>query len=97
MGRRISRDHIAISYLRSGEKGVGVAFLVGKRVGKAVVRNKVKRRLREIVRQQGQILPSGIALCMRAAPSAGSCRFQELEEEIGEIFEELREYEEGRS
>jgi len=76
---------------------VGVAFLVGKRVGKAVVRNKVKRRLREVVWQREHILPSGVALCIRATPSTGSCRFRELEEEIGEIFEELREYEEDRS
>lgn len=96
-GKRISRGLITISYLRGGREGVGFAFLVGKRVGKAVVRNRVKRRLREIARERSHILPSGVDLCIMAAQSAGAGSFQELEKEIVEIFEKLREYEENRS
>ncbi len=96
-GKRISRGHITISYLMGDREGVGFAFLVGKRVGKAVVRNRVKRRLREIARKRSHILPSGVDLCIIATQSAGAGSFQELEKEIVEIFEKLREYEENRS
>ncbi len=97
MGRRIDRNHLSISYLRGDDGGVRVAFLVGKRVGKAVVRNKVRRRLREIVRQRGCILPPGVLLCIIVSPSAGRLSFQELEKDLVEGFKKLRKYEENYS
>ncbi len=96
-GRRINQAHITISYLCDCGGRVGFAFLVGKRVGKAVVRNKVKRRLREIARQRRDLLPEGISLCIMANQSASQCRFQELEEEVIRAFKKLREYEMERS
>lgn len=97
MGRWINRNHITISYLRGNADGVRLAFLVGKRVGKAVVRNKLRRRLREIARQRSHILPAGVDLCIKADQSAGACSFQELEEDMVEGFKKLREYEKNGS
>ncbi|UPK75055.1 ribonuclease P protein component [Nocardioidaceae bacterium SCSIO 66511] len=51
-----------------GEPGVG--FVVGRRVGSAVVRNRVKRRLRHLVRERLRVLPAGSALVIRAKPDS---------------------------
>lgn len=48
-------------------------FIVSKRVGKAVVRNLVKRRLREIVR--GLNLKPGIDIIFSARPPAAQAEF----------------------
>jgi ribonuclease P protein component len=45
---------------------------VGKRVGNAVTRNLVKRRLREHLRNQLPALPEGSLVVVRALPGAGA-------------------------
>lgn len=45
-----------------------VGFVVSKAVGNAVVRNRVKRRLRHLVRDRFDRLPAGSRLVVRALP-----------------------------
>jgi len=52
-----------------------VAFAVGRRVGGAVVRNRLRRRLRELARRSA--LPSGVWL-VSGAPGAGEAAFADL-------------------
>jgi ribonuclease P protein component len=51
-------------------------FIVSKRVGKAVVRNRVKRRLREIVRRLN--LKPGTDIVLSARPQAAQAEFAAL-------------------
>jgi ribonuclease P protein component len=58
-----------------------VAFAIGRRVGKAVVRNRVRRRLRhvlaELERSSAPGLPGGSYLVV-ARPGADACTSDEL-------------------
>jgi ribonuclease P protein component len=49
---------------------VRAGFVVPKTVGGAVLRNKVKRRLRHLVRDRLGQLPAGTAVVVRALPLA---------------------------
>ena len=51
-----------------------VGFIVSRAVGSAVVRNRVKRRLRELMRGRLAALPRGCLLVLRAHPAAASAR-----------------------
>ena len=53
-------------------------FVVSKAVGGAVVRNRVKRRLRHLVRARIDTLPPGAMLVVRALPAAAERSFAEL-------------------
>jgi ribonuclease P protein component len=53
-------------------------FVVGKAVGPAVVRNKVRRRLRHLVRARLAQLPSGTDIVVRALPQARSRSYADL-------------------
>ncbi len=52
------------------EQEVRVGFVVSKKVGNAVVRNRVKRRLRHLVAAQLSDTPGGVCLVVRALPAA---------------------------
>lgn len=47
-----------------------VGFVVSKAVGPAVVRNRVKRRLRHLMRDRIEHLPPGSRLVIRALPES---------------------------
>ena len=49
-----------------------VGFVVSKAVGGAVVRNRVKRRLRHLVAQQLAAAPTGVDVVVRALPASAS-------------------------
>ena len=59
-------------------------FSVSKRVGKAVIRNKVKRRLREILRQTP--LRTGWDIVFIARPAAAEADYATLRKAVGELL-----------
>jgi ribonuclease P protein component len=62
-----------------GDAGVARAGLVvGKAVGNAVQRNRVKRRLRHLLRERVDRLPADAALVVRALPPSGKATSGEL-------------------
>lgn len=61
-----------------------VGFSVSKRVGKAVVRNRVKRRLREIVRRRN--LVEGMDIVFTARVPAADVSYIELDRAVTYLF-----------
>ena len=64
-------------------------FIVSRAVGGAVVRNKVRRRLRELMRGRIGSLPAGTLLVVRANPRAATARQSELAAELDLVMEQL--------
>ena len=56
-----------------------VGFTVGKKLGKAVVRNRVRRRLREIYRLNEERIQCGYDLVIVARTAAVGARFSALQ------------------
>ena len=52
-GRTLANRHVVVKVLPNELDISRYGFTVSRRVGKAVVRNRVKRRLREIIRRTG--------------------------------------------
>ena len=60
-----------------------VGFVVGKTVGGAVLRNRVRRRLRHLVRDRLAELPPASTLVVRALAGAGDASYDELRADLG--------------
>jgi ribonuclease P protein component len=58
-----------------------VGFVTSRRMGGAVVRNRVRRRLREIVRQHQHAVRVGFWMVLIAKPDAANASYQQLEHE----------------
>jgi len=63
------------------EKQFRVGFVTSKRLGGAVVRNRVRRRLRDIVRTGQHQLRDGFWFVVVARPAAARATYRELKDE----------------
>ena len=83
-GRRYRGDLLMLRVLRTDAKASRVGLTAGKALGNAVIRNRVKRRLREAYRS----LPvaSGWDLVLNARGGAQDAGFQQLRRSISELM-----------
>ena len=78
-GRRAGTRHLVVHVLgteRSDAPRAG--FVVSAKVGNAVVRHRVTRRLRPLVREELTGLPAGTDLVVRALPAAATASSSDL-------------------
>ena len=66
-----------------------VGFVVSRAVGSAVVRNRVKRRLRELMRGRLASLPEGCLLVLRTHPAAAGASQADLVADLDLVLERL--------
>ena len=59
-----------------------IGFVVSRAVGPAVTRNRVKRRLRHLVRDRIDALPPATVLVVRALPAAATASYETLGEDL---------------
>lgn len=83
LGYAAQADPGSIGYTRIG-------FSVGRRIGNAVVRNRVKRRLREIMRRKLSGIAPGYDLVVTARPGAAAARMEILAQEVHTLLTRAR-------
>ena len=83
-GRRTANRWMTLSVLPHDPSAPAdfaeVAFLTPKRIGDAVIRNRLRRRMREIYRRTPGPLASGAYLVWIARPPAAELPFAELKD-----------------
>lgn len=63
-----------------------VAYAIGRRAGGAVTRNRIRRRLRSVVRELAKELPAGTYL-LGAGPEAAALPYTELRATVSEAVQ----------
>ena len=86
-GRRHFSSHMTVFYLRQTEGGARTGFTVGRVLGGAVARNRIKRRLREAVRLRRSLLTGPVDVVINPKKSVLAVEFPVLLEEVSRAFE----------
>jgi ribonuclease P protein component len=93
-GRRVSGALLLLGYVARGEPDnsgyTRIGFSVSRRVGGAVARNRVKRRLREVMRRKLARIAPGYDLVITARPGAADARMETLEQEVAGLLARAR-------
>jgi ribonuclease P protein component len=90
-GVKVSADCVlALAKRRAGGLGeTRVGFTVSSKVGNAVVRNRVRRRLRQLARTRHHQLPKGLDLVFIARNSAATAAWSAFEKAFDRVSAEL--------
>jgi ribonuclease P protein component len=85
-GQRRSTALCAIFFRPNGLSRTRLGITVPLHLGKAVVRNRVKRRLREVFRRNRTAIPAGWDIVLNPRPGAAKAPFATLVREILRLF-----------
>jgi len=86
-GRRWATPLLALNVLPNGLPHSRFGFVVGRRIGKAVARNRVRRRLRETIRGQLAHIAPGYDVVLTARTGAAEAAYHELAEAMATLFD----------
>ncbi len=89
-GVKVSADPLLGLALRNAQGVTRLGITISTKVGNAVVRNRIRRSLREIFRRHRDIFPQGIDLVLIATPRAREADFLQLHGACAVLADELR-------
>ncbi len=81
-GKSVACRELVLIYAKNRSDVVHVGFSVGKKLGNSVVRNRVKRRLREAFRPNLPLLLPGFDLIVIARDAARDAPFSSLADSL---------------
>ena len=87
-GKALTAAEVVLYFLYAGEGPTRIGFAVGKKVGKAVVRNKTRRRLKSIVAAVADNLKNGYILVFVGRPPAADSAFSELRDRVYQLLKQ---------
>ena len=88
-GKRFSSTHFTV-FVRSNELALSrFGFSIKKALGGAVVRNRIRRRLREMVRRHRQEIPAGWDFVIHPKNQVSTAEFAALAEELVRVLKRV--------
>lgn len=85
-GEHFSGEHMVLYLVSSKTKSIKVGLAVTKKVGKAVVRNRIRRQLREIIKKQVPSLKQNYNIIVVARDNITSASFETLTNEFSKLI-----------
>ncbi|MGI6198894.1 MAG: ribonuclease P protein component [Candidatus Cloacimonadaceae bacterium] len=82
-------EHFLAAVSRSDEE-FSLGITIGKSVGKAHQRNKLKRRIKAFIRSRDELLPHGFKLNLIARVGAAQLSWPSLCDQLNQIIQSLK-------
>ena len=88
-GRRVRTPHLVVLHQKNGDGATRFGLTVSRKVGNAVVRNRVKRWLREAIRRVHGHRVRGVDVVFIARHGAGDAGYEALLVEVSDAFRQV--------
>jgi ribonuclease P protein component len=88
-GKRRSNAHFTVFCRANGQPASRFGFSIKKTLGGAVLRNRIRRRVREIIRLHRQELPAGWDIVIHPKGSVARGAFATLTSELLRLLQNL--------
>jgi len=89
-GKRFSSTHFTVFVRANGLAWSRFGFSIKKALGGAVVRNRIRRRLREMVRCHRQEIPAGWDFVIHPKSKVATAEFAALSEEMLRVLKKVQ-------
>ena len=89
-GKRLRSPHFTFFFEKSELGYTRIGISVGKKNGGAVTRVRIKRQVRAMIASRGDLTLS-MNLIIAVRPDFIQCEFHELEKELNESFDRIKE------
>ncbi len=91
MGRSIAGKYVVVYELQSEQhQGVRIGVSAGKKLGNAVVRNRIKRIVREAARELLPSIQQGLDLIIIGRAGAKHVKMQEVRADLARVMKRFR-------
>lgn len=85
-GKKLSADCVAIYWRRTGAPGCRLGITVSSKIGKAVVRNRIRRLIRESYRLMEDRVATGFDLVVVARSKAARADFAAVRADLEKVL-----------
>jgi ribonuclease P protein component len=85
-GKRKNGENLSIVFVEKESFKYGISF--SKNLKPVVKRNKLKRRIKEIIRGNKTLIQKGFHIVIRCSPSSLTLSFEKLSSELNRLFKE---------
>ena len=86
-GKSIASKYLVLYYYNKNDTDqIKAGFSISKRIGKAVVRNKLRRRLKEIIRDEEDNLKKGYNIIFIARKPVINLDFHKIKKDVKKLF-----------
>ena len=85
-GKHVSSANLSLVYLPLKTKDFKIGYSVSKKIGKAVVRNKTKRRLKECILKFSNFIKNEFYIIVIPKQSITNIKFDEMYNEVYSLF-----------
>lgn len=89
-GKSLSGRNVVVCWRKTELDDYRVGFTVSKKVGNAVVRNRVRRRLKEIARLRPELFAGKRDYIIIARASAAESDYRELERDLERLLRKIK-------
>lgn len=89
-GKHVGNEYLSLVYLPLKTKDFKVGYSVSKKIGKATVRNKTKRRLKECVLKFSNLIKNEFYIIVIPKPTILNLSFNEIYENVYALFKRAK-------